>query len=151
MSQTETCFTALVAALTLPAGDTRLPAPSVEDARLQDYDSAGRLLAIRKADTLIIDEELGSGAVEYDLQLEAEVIFAVQGDDNDARAALVSVGETAFHDRLFADRTLGGAVDELSLQGEIERQIVRDERTTQPIQTVRFVVTLLFTASSPFG
>ena len=152
MNKTDQAFAALEQVLTLSGADERLPMPSVNDSRLDTFDETGRQLALRKGDTLIIGREVGDdGEEQFELQLEVEILFAVAGDDVTARSLKVAEGEAAFGDLLFADETLGGQVDELSIQDVIERSVIHDERRAVPVQVVRFTVALLHSAPTVFG
>lgn len=153
MSKGSEAFAALVAALDLPAEDTRLPDEvKVNDTRLNQFDASGRFLAVRKGDTVRNETELGGaeGPV-YELALEAQIIFAVEGEASPEREAALQSAEDAFFEALFSDRTLGGKVDYLDTDGAIERALVQEDRNAKPVAYLSFTLFLFFTSRTPFG
>ena len=149
MSKITDAFEALEAVLTLPEGDDRLPRPRVNDTRLVEFDASGRLLAIRKSDTRIRAVELGAPR-SYELDLEVEILFAVEGEADAARDAQLETAEAVFAERLYSDETFGGAVEFFEMEGDLERDVIRNDAAS-PIASLRFALVLGLTAPTPFG
>lgn len=151
MNMTDSVFQAVVAALTLDVDDTRLPQPKVNIASLTEFDARGQLLAIRKGDSALLQNYAGEANSDRELELEVEVIFGQEMDDGPERDARLIAAEAAFAEVLFTDVTLGGAVDELRIDGPVERAIMKARHDAVPVATIRFVLMILHTAGTPFG
>lgn len=148
---TELAIQALQAGLTAL---TTLPDPTRNDVSLAGFTPTATpgvnwKLAIVDGDIGVDQVEMGEPEV-FELSCDVELMLAVEGQPGPARAAVVAGALEALGGFVIADRTLGGACEDLHVAGNVERDhLVFDN--APPIETARLKLTLILTAPTPLG
>lgn len=122
MTRVETAYRALKAAL-LAASELEgsvLPGPRRNAALIEAFDSkggiAGRVfLNVQDEDAQGIQEEAGGGDPSVEFWQRARIEWVIERKDEDERETLFDTGLEEIAAALLADRTLGGACDDVAI------------------------------------
>jgi hypothetical protein len=152
--RTDLAFAALAAHLDAAPG---LPAISRNDVRLSGFAAVpgapgvGWKLALLDGDTRWAALAMGDPP-EFELEADAEIILAVEGEAGATRDGAFTAAAEALAEALWGgDRTLSGAVEDIQIDRAVERDHILADPGAKPIETLRFTLTLILTAPTPFG
>lgn len=150
--RSEEACAALAAWLTAAAG---LPDCTRNDMRLTGFaptatPGVGWKLALVDGD-VTTSERLLSDPPEYELEIGADILLAVEGLPGPGRDGVFADAMQALAAALTADETLGAAVDGMTVDGRVERDHLLPETGQLPIETARVTVTMTVTAMTPLG